>query len=349
VHEGNITNQQTLPGAVHTVAERFGIEHVVVVGDRGMLTQAHATTLTEQGIEFITALKAVQVRALVNSGDLQLSLFDQVNLAEITSELYPAERLVVCRNPAVAAERARKRESMLTATEKELEKVYAMVSGERGTLRDATAGKIGERAGKVSNKYKMAKHFELQISDGQFSYQRKTEQITAEAALDGFYVIRTTSHHPTLTTQATVRAYKQLKMAERAFRTIKDTLEIRPIHHHLETRVRAHAFLCMLAYYVTFELRARLTPLLFDDETPLAPTDPVSPAKRSPQANAKAANARTEHGYPAHTLPDLLDDLATICRNTLRIGPAEHTFTRLTTPTEHQATALQLLGTKLKT
>ena len=349
VHEGNITDQQTLPDAVNAVSERFGIEHVVVVGDRGMITQAHATTLTEQGIEFITALKAVQVRALVNSGELQLSLFDQVNLAEITSELYPSERLVVCRNPAVAAQRARKRESMLSATEKELDKVRTMVNGPRGTLRNATAGKIGERAGKVSNKYKMAKHFELQIADGQFSYQRKTEQITAEAALDGFYVIRTTSHNPTLTSPAIVRAYKQLKMAERAFRTIKDTLEIRPIRHHLETRVRAHVFLCMLAYHVSFELRARLTPLLFDDETPRAPTDPVSPAQRSPQATAKAGSARTEHGHPAHTLPDLLDDLGTLCRNTLRIGPAEHTFTRLTTPTELQATALQLLGTKLRT
>jgi transposase len=349
VHAGNITDQQTLPEAVNAVSQRFGIEHVVVVGDRGMITHAHAHTLTEQGIEFITALKAVQVRALVTSGDLQLSLFDQTNLAEITSELYPNERLIVCRNPAVAAERARKRESMLQATETELAKVTKMVDGERGTLRNAPAGKIGERAGKVINKYKMAKHFELQISDGSFSYQRNTQQIAAEAALDGFYAIRTTSHHPTLTTQATVRAYKQLKIAERAFQTIKDTIEIRPIRHHLETRVRAHAFLCMLAYYTSFELRQRLTPLLFDDETPLAPTDPVAPARRSPTANAKASSAHTEHGYQTHTLPDLLDDLATLCRTTLRIAPSQHTFTRLTTPTELQATALGRLGTKLKT
>jgi hypothetical protein len=349
VHAGNVTDQQTLPDAVTAVSERFGIEHVVVIGDRGMITQAHARTLTEQGIEFITALKAVQVRALVTSGDLQLGLFDQTNLAEITSALYPAERLVVCRNPAVAAERARKRESLLAATETELDKVTKMVDGPRGTLRSAPAGTIGQRAGKVINKYKMAKHFELTIADGAFSYHRNTEQINAEAALDGFYVIRTTSQHPTLTTQATVRAYKQLKMAERAFHTIKDTLEIRPIRHHLATRVCAHAFVCMLAYYVSFELRQRLTPLLFDDETPLAPTDPVAPAQRSRTATAKAGSARTEPGYPAHTLPDLLDDLATLCRNTLRIAPSHHTFTRLTTPTELQATALELLGTKLKT
>lgn len=349
VHEGNITDQQTLPDAVAAVTQRFGIEHVVVVGDRGMITQAHAKTLTEQGIEFITALKAVQVRALVDSGDLQLSLFDEHNLAEITSARFPDERLVVCRNPAVAAERERKRESMLVATERELDKVGAMVDGERGTLRNATAGKIGERAGKVSNKYKMAKHFELQIADGSFAYQRNSEQIKAETALDGIYVIRTTCQRPKLTSQATVRAYKQLKMAERAFRTIKDTLEIRPIRHHLEDRVRAHAFLCMLAYYVSFELRSRLTPLLFDDETPLATADPVSPAKRSPTAITKASSARTEHGHPAHTLHDLLDDLGTLCRNYLLIGNAEHTFSRLTTPTELQATSLELAGIKLTT
>src|SRR5947207_5844902 len=315
VHDGNTQDQKTLPDAVAQVTERFGIEHVVVVGDRGMLTQAHAQTLKDQGIEFISALKAPQVRALVNAADLQLSLFDETNRAEITSTLFPDERLVVCRNPAVAAERARKRESMLQATETELDKVKAMVDGERGSLRNAPAGKIGERAGKTVNKYKMAKHFDLQIGDRSFAYERNTEQIKAEAALDGFYVIRTTCQPQKLTSQATVRAYKQLKVAERAFRTIKDTLEIRPIHHHLETRVRAHAFLCMLAYYVSFELRARLTPLLFDDETPLAPTDPVKQAKRSPAANAKAGSARTTHGHPAHTLPDLLADLGTICRN----------------------------------
>lgn len=346
VHEGNITDQQTLPDAVAAVTGRFGIEHVVVVGDRGMITQAHAQTLKEQGVDFISALRAPQIRALVEAGELQLSLFDEQNLAEITSDRFPDERLVVCRNPAVAAERTRKRASMLSATEAELEKVKAMVEGERGRLRNAPAGKIGERAGKVSNKYKMAKHFELQITGGSFAYERKTEQIKAEAALDGIYVIRTTSRHDTLTTAAVVRAYKQLKMAERAFKTIKDALEIRPIHHHLADRVRAHAFLCMLSYYVAFELRSRLTPLLFDDETPLAPTDPVSSAQRSRAAKAKAGSARTEHGHPAHTLPDLLADLGTLCQNHLRIGATEHTFTRLTTPTKLQATTLALLDTK---
>jgi hypothetical protein len=347
VHEGNVTDQQTVPDAVAAVRDRFGIEQVVFVGDRGMITQAHAHSLKEQGVDFISALKSVQIRSLVNSGDLQLSLFDEVNLAEISSPLFPDERLVVCRNPAVAAERARKRAELLTATEAELEKVKASVQGPRGRLRGADAGKIGERAGKVSNKYKVAKHFTLQITDGRFAYERKTDQINQEAALDGLYAIRTTLPADQLAAPAAVRAYKQLKMAERAFRTMKDTIEIRPIHHHLETRVRAHVFLCMLAYYVSFELQARLPELLFTDETPLTPTDPVAPATRSPSAHAKAGSATTPTGHPAQTLPDLLADLGTLCRNTVRIGHAAHTFTRLTTPTQLQAHALELLDVKL--
>jgi len=349
VHDGATQDQQTTIGAVQDIRERFGVEHVVFVGDRGMITQAHATALKQQGVDFISALKSVQVRSLVNNGDLQLSLFDEVNLAEIASPLFPDERLVVCRNPAVAAERVRKRESLLKATETELAKVKAMVTGPRGSLRTADAGQIGARAGKTVNKYKMAKHFALEIADSQFAYRRKTEQIIAEAALDGFYVIRTTCPASQLPAPAAVRAYKQLKMAERAFRTMKDTLEIRPIHHHLETRVRAHIFLCTLAYYVSFELRARLTALLFDDETPLAPSDPVAKARRSPTAQAKAGSARTTHGHATHTLPDLLTDLATLTRNTLRIASTPNTFTRLSTPTSLQATALQLAGVKLKT
>jgi transposase len=347
VHEGNVTDQQTVPDTVSAVCERFGIENVVFVGDRGMITQAHAQSLKEQGVDFISALKSVQIRSLVNSGDLQLSLFDEVNLAETTSPLFPGERLVVCRNPAVAAERARKRAELLAATETELEKVKASVEGPRGRLRGAGAGQIGERAGKVINKYKVAKHFTLQITDGAFAYERKADQINSEAALDGLYAIRTTLAADTLGAPAAVRAYKQLKMAERAFGTMKDTIEIRPIHHHLETRVRAHVFLCMLAYHVSFELQARLPELLFTDDTPLTPADPVKPATRSASARAKAGSATTPTGHPAHTLTDLLADLGTLCRNTLRIGHAEHTFTRLTTPTPLQAGALQLLDVKL--
>ena len=347
VHEGNITDSVTVPDAVADLRERFGIENVVFVGDRGMITQAHAATFKEQGVDFISALKSMQIRSLVNSGDLQLSLFDQVNLAEISSPLFPGERLVVCRNPAVAAERARKRAELLAATETELAKVKASVDGPRGRLRGANAGQIGERAGKIINKYKVSKHFTLTITDGVFAYQRKTEQINQEAALDGLYAIRTTLPTQTLGASAAVRAYKQLKMAERAFGTMKDTIEIRPIHHHLETRVRAHIFLCMLAYYVSFELSARLPELLFTDQTPLTPTDPVKPATRSASARAKAGSATTADGYPAHTLPDLLADLGTICRNTVRIATAEHTFTRLTTPSPLQAHTLELLDVKL--
>jgi len=349
VCDGKTQDQQTVPDAVAAIRERFGIERVVFVGDRGMITQAHASTFKEQGVDFISALKAVQIRTLIDSGDLQLSLFDEVNLAEISSPLFPHERLVVCRNPAVAAERARKRSELLAATETELNKVAAMVKGTRGSLRSADAGKIGARAGRVVNKYKMAKHFELEISDGRFAYARKTDQITAEAALDGLYAIRTTCSAAQLGAPAAVRAYKQLKMAERAFRTMKDTILIRPIHHHLETRVRTHVFLCMLAYYVAFELRQRLAPLLFDDETPLASIDPVKPAQRSPTAQAKAATQTTTDLLAAHNLPDLLTDLATLTRNTLRIAPSKHTFTRLTTPTRLQSRAFELLGTNLTT
>jgi len=346
VHEGSAQDQTTVPAAIESVRERFAIENVVFVGDRGMITQAHASTLKEQGVDFISALKAPQIKALVAAGALQLSLFDETNLAEISSQLFPDERLVVCRNHAVAAQRARKRGELLVATEAELEKVKASVYGPRGRLKSAPAGTIGQRAGKVVNKYKMSKHFELTVGDATFAYQRKTEQITAEAALDGLYVIRTTCTKEQLGTPAAVRAYKQLKVNERAFRTMKDSLEIRPIHHHLDDRVKAHIFLCMLAYYVSFELQQRLTPLLFTDDTPIATVDPVAPATRSPRGQANATAARTEHGHPAHTLNDLLTDLGTLCRNTLRIGHAQHTFTRLTEPTELQATAFELLDIK---
>lgn len=346
VFEGRTTDAQTVPDAVAAARESFGIENVVFVGDRGMITQALAADLKAEGVDFISALKSVQIRSLLDGGDLQLSLFDELNLAEISSDAFPGERLVVCRNPAVAAERARKRAELLAATEAELEKVKASVHGPRGRLRGAGAGEIGKRAGSTANKYKVAKHFTLTITDGSFAYARKPDSISREAALDGFYVIRTTIGAERLGARAAVRAYKQLKLAERAFRTMKDTIEIRPIHHHLEDRVRAHIFLCMLAYYVAYELHARLAPLLFTDDTPLAPTDPVAPAQRSPRGQANAAAARTDDGHPAHTLPDLLTDLATLCRNTLRIATAEHTFTRLSTPTALQARALQLLDTK---
>ena len=347
VHPGNTADPSTVPDVIDTIKERFGIERVILVGDRAMITDAHATTLKELGAGFVSALKTAQIRKLIGSGELQLTLFDQTNLAEISSEEFPGERLVVCRNPHLAAERARKREDLLQATERELAKVKQMVDGPRGTLRAADAGKIGERAGRVINKYKVAKHFELQIADSSFSYQRKTEQIDEEAALDGLYVLRTTCPTDQLTTQAVVRVYKQLKLAERAYRTIKDALDVRPIRHHLQDRVEAHFFLFLLAYHLLFELQARLAPMLFTDDTPLTPADPVAPARRSPAANTKAGRARTPDGLPAYNLSDLIAELGTICRNQLRIGDSAHTFPRLTNRNAVQAKALELLDVKL--
>lgn len=347
VHPGNTEDSTTVPGVLEQISERFGIGRVILVGDRAMITDAHANTLKQLGAGFVSALKTAQIRKLIGTGDLQLTLFDQTNLAEITSEEFPGERLVVCRNPHLARERSRKREDLLQATERELDKVCQMVQGPRGSLRDAPAGKIGERVGRVSNKYKVAKHFELQISDGSFSYQRKTEQIEAEAALDGIYVLRTTCGEELLTTQAVVRVYKQLKMAERAYRTIKDALDVRPIRHHLTDRVEAHFFLFLLAYHVLFELQDRLAPMLYTDEAPLTPSDPVAPAQRSNTAKAKDATHRTADGLPAYSLTDLIGELATICRNQLRVGDSKHTFTRLTTTNTIQAKALELLDVKL--
>ena len=347
VHPGNTEDSTTLPGALEAIRERFGIERVILVGDRAMITDAHASTLKQLGAGFVSALKTAQIRKLMSTGDLQLSLFDETNLAEISSEEFPGERLVLCRNPHLQAERARKREDLLRATERQLAKVKQMVDGPRGSLRGAAAGRIGERVGRVSNKYKVAKHFELKIDDGSFSYERKTEQIKAEASLDGIYVLRTTCPPDILTTQAVVRVYKQLKMAERAYRTIKNALDVRPIRHHLTERVEAHFFLFLLAYYVLFELQARLAPMLYTDDTPLAPADPVAPAQRSAAAKAKDASHHTTDGLPAYNLPDLIAELGTVCRNQLRIGASKHTLPRLTHTNQIQAKALELLDVKL--
>lgn len=349
VHEGNVEDSQTFPEVVGRISERFGIERVVFVGDRGMISEARCQELKERDIEFITALKAPQIRRLAEEGAIQLSLFDESNLVEVSSPEYPGERLVVCRNPAVASERARKRRELLSGTEEELSKVKRMVDTPRGRLRTKSAGVIGERVGRVVNKYKVAKHFELQIGEGSFEFWRKKEQITREAALDGLYVLRTTVAQAHLGGPAVVRAYKQLKVAERAFRHIKsDELKIRPIYHRLAERVRAHVFLCMLAYYLQFELRAKLAELLFDDEAPLSPTDPVAPTERSAQARRKAQSRHTENGlYPVHSFKTLLAELGTLCRNRVRIENTGQSFEQITEPTPLQARAFELLGLKL--
>jgi hypothetical protein len=347
VHPGNTADPTTVPGVLDTVREKFGIERVILVGDRAMITDAHAQAIKELSTGFVSALKTAQIRKLINGGELQLTLFDETNLAEITSPEFPDERLVVCRNPHLQAERTRKREDLLAGTERELDKVRQMVSGPRGSLRNADAGKIGQRVGRVINKYKVAKHFELEIADGAFSYERKTEQIEQEAALDGIYVLRTTCPSSELTTQAVVRVYKQLKMAERAYPTIKNALEVRPIRHHLSDRVEAHFFLFLLAYHLLFELQHRLEPMLYTDDTPIAPTDPVAPARRSPAAQRKNTGHRTPDGLPVYDLPDLIAELGTICRNHLRIGARAHTFPRLTNTNQVQTKALALLDIKL--
>jgi hypothetical protein len=343
VFDGSIHDDKTLPSALERIKQRFGIERVVVCGDRGMVTEANIETLKRHGFDWITALRAPQIKNLVEEGALQLSLFDETNLAEIASEAYPGERLVVCRNPHVARERARKREALLAATERELAKVKSSVDNPRGRLHGKPAGPIGERAGRVVNRYKVAKHFQLTIEDGRFAFARKQDSIAAEAALDGFYVLRTSVGAP-LSPQAVVRAYKQLAHAERAFRAMKSPeLEIRPIHHHLDHRVRAHVFLCMLAYAIRFELEQRLAPLLFKDDSPLAPTDPVAPAQRSPAAKHKAASKQTEDGLPVSSFRDLLDALATLCRNHIRLRDTQTSFDQLTEQNPLQKRAFELL------
>jgi hypothetical protein len=344
VFGGEIHDDQTLPEAAERLKTRFGIERVCFVGDRGMVKQAGVETLRSHGFDWITALTAPQVKRLARQGDLQLSLFDERNLAEIQSSDFPGERLVVCRNPHVAQERRQRREELLAASERLLAAVKRSVDSPRGRLHRAPAGLIGERVGRDVNRYKVRKHFELTIADGRFEYARKTEQVAAEAALDGFYVLRT-SLGDDISAQAVVRAYKQLAAVERAFRAMKapDLLALRPIHHRLEDRVRAHAFLCMLAYAVRLEMEQRLAELLFVDDAPLAPADPVARARRSQPAKAKAGTKRTEADLPASSFRDLLDALATLTRNRIRLAGHDVTFDQLSEQTPLQQRAFQLL------
>ncbi|MCA1701569.1 MAG: IS1634 family transposase, partial [Actinobacteria bacterium] len=341
VFTGELHDDKTLPAQISKLTTRFGLKTVIVVSDRGMVTKANLELMRQtEGVGWITALKAPQIRRLVVSGTLQLSLFDEHNLAEITApEDYPGERLVVCRNPLVAAERARKRSELLAATERGLAEIAERVK--HGTLRGSD--QIGLAVGPALKRYRVKKHFDIQISDTSFRFERKTEQITAEAALDGFYVLRTSVPAQTLPTDDVVRAYKGLEEVERAFGTFKGPeLEIRPIHHHLEDRVRAHVLLCMLAYYLTWHLRQAWAPLLFKDEhRPLA-ADPIAKASRSPAAQRKAQTKHTSTGEPCHSYRTLIAELATLTRNTIRLPQAKATFDKLTKPTPLQAHALDL-------
>jgi hypothetical protein len=349
VFEGNTGDPATLAVQVDKLRQRFHLDHVVLVGDRGMITEARIETLLRPaGLDWITALRAPSIRTLMDQAAFQLSLFDERDLAEVTSPEFPDERLVVCRNPLLAAERARKRLDLLAATEADLRKVAKAISRKTKPLRGAD--KIGLAAGAVLNRHKVAKHFILSITDDTFSFTRNTEAIEAEARLDGFYVIRTSLDKTTLAASDVVRVYKSLSQAERAFRSIKTVdLEIRPIHHRLSDRVRAHVLLCMLAYYLEWHMRQALAPILFDDhqraEAAAARTSIVAPAQRSKAARRKAATKRTDDGLPVHSFQSLLAELATFTRNTMAMATASHdTFLLYPQPTPTQRRAFELLA-----
>jgi hypothetical protein len=349
VFAGDVADPKTLGTQIDKLKQRFDLTHVVLVGDRGLITQARIDEdLKPAGLDWISALRGPAIKALVDGGALQLSLFDERDMAAITAPEFPSERLIVCRNPDLARERRRKREALLAATERDLAALAAAVARRRRPLRGAAA--IGLKVGAVLDRHKMAKHFELTISDDRFSFARKTREITAEAALDGLYVVRTSLPAATLDDVGTVRAYKSLALVERAFRCLKTVdLQIRPIYHWLADRVRAHVFLCMLAYHVEWHLRARLAPMLYDDAdqeaAAAARTSIVAKAERSPSAIAKQTTGRTPDGLPVHSLASLLADLATLTRNTMLSALApEHPFTLTARPTPIQNKAFDLLG-----
>ena len=340
VFDGQIHDDKTLLGQVEKLRRRFRLTRIVLALDRGMVTEANLDALrAEQGIAWISALKAPVVKRLVKEGSLQLSLFDQLNLAEIESPDYPGERLVVCRNPLVAGDRARRREELLQATERLLAPIQARV--EAGTL--AGTAQIALAVGAQASRYKVKKHFELVIEEGRFEYRRKQAQIDEEAALDGIYVLRTSVPADLHPAPDVVRSYKALAEAERAFRTLKGReLEIRPIHHRLEERVRAHIFLCMLAYYLEWHLREAWAELTFEDESPPLAADPVAKAERSPAAKRKSSSKRTASGERCHSFPSLLRELALVVRNTVELPATGATFASLTEPDPTQARALEL-------
>jgi len=348
VFTGNTGDPATVAAQVTKVKDRFGIEKVVLAGDRGMLTAARLREdVRPAGLDWITALRAPQVKALVRDGDLQLSLFDVQDLAEITSPEFPGERLVACMNPFGEAERARKRESLLAATEADLAKIAAACTRARAPLRGRD--KIAVRVDRVLRRRKVARHFTTEITDDSIGYARDQDSIAAEAKLDGIYVLRTSVTPGDLDSGAVVSSYKALAQVERAFRAFNTDLGIRPIRHRTEDRVRAHVFLRMLSYYLSWHLQARLAPLLFtDDDKPAAQAarpSPVAPAARSPRALAKAATKHTPGDLPVHSFTSLLTDLATICLNTIApADPALPGFRLVTTPTALQRQAFELLG-----
>ena len=352
VFDGNTADPMTVGTQIDKLRHHFGLHRVVLVGDRGMLTEARIREdVKPAGLDWISALRSSAIRELVESGAVQMSLFDETNLIEVRCDAYPGERLMVCRNPLLAAERARKRKDLLQATERLLEPIAAATTREKRRL--AGKDKIGLRVGKSIGKYKMAKHFELDIADHSFGYRRNPSSIAREAALDGLYIVRTSLTAAELDAEGTVRAYKRLSAVERAFRSLKTVdLKVRPIFHHAANRVRAHVFLCMLAYYVEWHMRQRLKPLLFDDDDAAAAEAArpsiVAPAEVSASAKNKARRKRTADGLPVHSFRTLLGDLATVAKNRVVPNiPGSEPFETITRPTKLQRQALALLGVRL--
>jgi transposase len=346
VYDGSTADSKTVMDQVSRAREEFGIDLVVLVGDRGMITQAHIESFKDRGgVEWITALRTSGIRKLADGGQLQLDLFDEKNLFEITSPEFPGERLVACRNPALARRRAATRQDLLEATKVLLEKVKASI--EAGRLQDKAA--IALRVGRIINKHKVAKHFKVTIEDGSLSYEVDSAKVEAEAALDGIYVIRTSIPKEVMSASDAVRNYKCLSRVERAFRATKTIdLHVRPIFHRTEERVRAHIFLCMLAYYVEWHMRQAWAPLLFADDSPPVREDPVLPARRSESAERKASTKIAADGHRAHSFASLLQDLSTIVRNVCQRAGApdgEATFEITTAPSALQQCALALLTT----
>ncbi len=348
VHEGNVADPTTLMPEIQRLKQDFGIEQFVMIGDRGMISQKAIDAIRAQGgIDWITALKGVSIRALVEDKTLQPDLFDERNLLELSHPDYPGERLVACRNPELQKLRGHKREDLLVATEESLQKIQVRVAAGRLTGRD----QIGLKVGQIVNRYKMAKHFTWDIQDTAFSFTRKTEAIAAEAALDGLYIIRTSVDAERMNAATCVRHYKSLAQVERAFRSLKTMdLKIRPIHHRLADRVKAHIFLCMLAYYVEWHMRAAWRELMFTDEDQEAKEtrDPVAPAQRSAAAQRKASRHQQDDGTPVHSFQALLADLASVTRNTCRMSHTEgeaSTFPVLTIPNATQKRAYELIET----
>ncbi len=354
IFEGNTGDPKTVATQIKKLRERFGLSNVVLVGDRGMITSARIRQdlPTSYGIQWISALRASQIQKLATGGHLQMSLFDKTDLVEIAHPGFPGERLVACFNPLLAEERARKRPELLAATEKQLEKIAAATKRGKRPLRGKQ--NIGVRAGKILNRYKMGKHFQLRIEDDSFHYERKIANIEREESLDGIYVIRTSVGKEALSSEQVVASYKSLSGVERAFRSLKTVdLHVRPIHHRLPDRVRAHILLCMLAYYVEWHMRQRLAPMLFDDDDKLqaqaARKSIVAPAQRSASAKLKALTKHTREGAKVHSFQTLLGDLATIVKN--RIQPTDRNiavFDMLTQPTAIQQRAFDLLGVTLR-